>query len=437
MSEVAIISARASVMIYDDNSKKWVPSGASQGISKVQIYQHTVNNTFRVVGRKVQDHEVVINCAILKGLKYNQATPTFHQWRDSRQVYGLNFASREDAENFSQAMLTALETLNAAVYRQPPPVVLPPQPQMNIYAQAMNPVNGPIEQDERVQREETPTHKRQMSGGGNWETYSEPTATVPPQVSPQPPASIPPAPPAPPTAPPVPVAPPAPTPPPAPAGGPPPPAGGPPVPAGGPPPPPPPIPSGGFPAPGGGAAGTNQGGFAAALQGAKLRKTIKSEEKDSNVVVVADRNNTSNVVPNTGASSRAVGGGHIDMMSEIQQKLKARKAKSETPGQGQGDADMPAPFISQNSAPDVRRPWEKTTVQGRPGQVNGSESPKPLRKSNTSTAVQETLSQVSDGVVLTGEMETLKQEILLEMRKEINKMKVEIIDAIRQEMSHS
>jgi hypothetical protein len=30
--------------------------------------------------------QVVINCAILKGLKYNQATPTFHQWRDNKQV---------------------------------------------------------------------------------------------------------------------------------------------------------------------------------------------------------------------------------------------------------------------------------------------------------------------------------------------------------------
>ena len=55
--------------------------------------------------------QVVINCAILKGLKYNQATPTFHQWRDNRQVYGLNFASREEADNFSQAMLAALDTL--------------------------------------------------------------------------------------------------------------------------------------------------------------------------------------------------------------------------------------------------------------------------------------------------------------------------------------
>ena len=59
---------------------------------------------------------MVINCAILKGLKYNQATPTFHQWRDNRQVYGLNFTSQEDAGSFAGAMLTALESLNCKYY---------------------------------------------------------------------------------------------------------------------------------------------------------------------------------------------------------------------------------------------------------------------------------------------------------------------------------
>ena len=52
------MAARASVMIYDDGNKRWVPSGSSQGLSKVHIYHHSVNNTFRVVGRKLQDHEV-------------------------------------------------------------------------------------------------------------------------------------------------------------------------------------------------------------------------------------------------------------------------------------------------------------------------------------------------------------------------------------------
>lgn len=56
--------------------------------------------------------QVVINYSIVKGLKYNQATPTFHQWRDARQVYGLNFASKEEATTFSNAMLFALNVLS-------------------------------------------------------------------------------------------------------------------------------------------------------------------------------------------------------------------------------------------------------------------------------------------------------------------------------------
>lgn len=69
-SETSIASARASVMIYDDNSKKWIPSGSSSGLSKVHIFKHVINNTFRVVGRKLQDHEVTfmfkVVCLILK-----------------------------------------------------------------------------------------------------------------------------------------------------------------------------------------------------------------------------------------------------------------------------------------------------------------------------------------------------------------------------------
>ncbi|EQB78554.1 hypothetical protein CB1_001073037 [Camelus ferus] len=109
----SICQARAAVMVYDDANKKWVPAGGSTGFSRVHIYHHTGNNTFRVVGRKIQDHQVVINCAIPKGLKYNQATQTFHQWRDARQVYGLNFGSKEDANVFASAMMHALEVLNS------------------------------------------------------------------------------------------------------------------------------------------------------------------------------------------------------------------------------------------------------------------------------------------------------------------------------------
>ena len=61
--------------------------------------------------------QVVINCAIVKGLKYNQATPTFHQWRDNRQVYGLNFSTKEEADDFAMAMFSALEMLTGTPSR--------------------------------------------------------------------------------------------------------------------------------------------------------------------------------------------------------------------------------------------------------------------------------------------------------------------------------
>ena len=45
-------------------------------------------------------------------MKYNAATPTFHQWRDQRQVYGLNFHSKDDAAQFKEAIDEALDALS-------------------------------------------------------------------------------------------------------------------------------------------------------------------------------------------------------------------------------------------------------------------------------------------------------------------------------------
>ncbi|XP_065446668.1 protein enabled homolog isoform X29 [Chrysemys picta bellii] len=151
--EQSICQARAAVMVYDDTNKKWVPAGGSTGFSRVHIYHHTGNNTFRVVGRKIQDHQVVINCAIPKGLKYNQATQTFHQWRDARQVYGLNFGSKEDANVFASAMMHALEVLNS---QETGPTLprqnsqLPPQVQ-----------NGPSHEELEIQRRQLQEQQRQ------------------------------------------------------------------------------------------------------------------------------------------------------------------------------------------------------------------------------------------------------------------------------------
>ncbi|XP_059368429.1 protein enabled homolog isoform X2 [Carassius carassius] len=147
--EQSICQARAAVMVYDDTNKKWVPAGGSTGFSRVHIYHHTGNNAFRVVGRKIQDHQVVINCAIPKGLKYNQATQTFHQWRDARQVYGLNFGSKEDANVFASAMMHALEVLNSQDAG-------PPMPRQSPQVQ-----NGPSPEELEVQRRQMQELQRQ------------------------------------------------------------------------------------------------------------------------------------------------------------------------------------------------------------------------------------------------------------------------------------
>jgi len=59
-SETSICQARATVMLYDDANKKWVPAGTGpQTFSRVHIYHNPGNNTFRVVGRKIQQDQQV------------------------------------------------------------------------------------------------------------------------------------------------------------------------------------------------------------------------------------------------------------------------------------------------------------------------------------------------------------------------------------------
>jgi hypothetical protein len=76
-------------MIYDDQKKKWCPSGSSHGLSKVHIYHHFLNSTFRVVGRKLEDHEVrrslLFGMAIMALVK---------RWMSKLDILQLRFGPR-------------------------------------------------------------------------------------------------------------------------------------------------------------------------------------------------------------------------------------------------------------------------------------------------------------------------------------------------------
>lgn len=59
-SESSICQVRATVMLYDDNNKRWVPAGSeSPSLCRVHIYHNATANTYRVVGRKIQADQQV------------------------------------------------------------------------------------------------------------------------------------------------------------------------------------------------------------------------------------------------------------------------------------------------------------------------------------------------------------------------------------------
>lgn len=423
MSEQSICQARASVMIYDDTSKKWVPiKPGQQGFSRINIYHNTTNNTFRVVGVKLQDQQVVINYSLVKGLKYNQATPTFHQWRDARQVYGLNFASKEEATAFSNAMLFALNIMNS---QDGGPAAQRPAPSIQ---------NGPSPDEMEIQR------RQMMEQQQRQETLERRTSTTGPMVPPGHPSStamvasigvVP-----------------------APASGPPPPPPpGPPPPTGATPPPAPPLPAGGSQ---GGVVYEDSpaSGLAAALASAKLRKVQRPEDVSSTSspcgATKTDANRT---------SSGGGGGGLMEEMNKLLAKRRKAASQSEKPGDKK-EEECQNDDVSLSSSPNTRgptpqnsadygviadlgkKPWERSNSVEKPVPSLLSRTPPVVKSPEAKSPIQSqppsrmkpvnSSNDVSSDAL---DFDRMKQEILEEVVRELHKVKEEIIDAIRQELS--
>ncbi|XP_018561654.1 protein enabled isoform X1 [Anoplophora glabripennis] len=441
--EQSIASARASVMIYDDVNKKWVPSGTSSGLSKVHIYQHTVQQTFRVVGRKLQDHEVVINCAILKGLKYNQATATFHQWRDNKQVYGLNFSSKEDADCFARAMFHSLEVLSNIVRPPPQPQYAPPMQQLQQMPQQPVQIQMQQQPPQPPQMPQQMPQQNQYDEDMGYRTMTREDVAILQErristnvISPQPTSPMTPqqnnvpAPPAMPAGAPSPVSPPQGAPgardghqrtvsaPPAP-----PPPPGPPVgPAAAPPPPPPPPMNMSR-------SQSSDGGevnsLAAQLQNARLKRNNKNTPPPTEN---SGSSTSSGGSSNYGTLGRGGGGSMASMMDEMAKTLARRRAAVEKKVPDKDDEDKKAAI------------WEKTNTLPSSTSKFNSESPKSVRK-RFGSASEETILKVNGlsevGSLSLGptEIESLKNYLVTEMRKEYAKMKQEIIDVIKSELN--
>ncbi|XP_026743355.1 protein enabled [Trichoplusia ni] len=505
--EQSISSARASVMVYDDGLKRWVPSGSSSGLSKVHIYHHTQHNTFRVVGRKLNDHEVVINCGIVRGLKYNQATATFHQWRDARHVYGLNFSCREDADSFARAMMHTLEILaNKPAGNSAPPPPQPPNPPVpynghnahtydeDMGYRTMTREDAAIFQQPQYHAPHNQQHPQYLAQPSQYHAPhhhhqpQQPTPPAPPphgvhhtlphqpsqptpghhrtNSAPMPPnmtlsaaaggpAAPPPVPPhqnlphqnlPPPSngplAPPTPPA--APQPPPmqagvTPAAGPPPPPPPPaaPAPVTSPPPPPPP------PAP---APPPDATGLAAQLQQARLKRQAKTNGVPSAEAASppggAEHSGSSS--SSGGSASGARGGTLSCMMNEMARTLARRRAHLDRAEESSTDNSV-------NNTP--MKTWERSaTLPHRlPAACNGTasnsesttqqqpQSPRSVRKRFGSASEETILKQVNGGneggCVSAAEWDAFKQEMMREMRQQLNQMKKEILDAMKAEFA--
>uniref|UniRef100_A0A4W2G1R0 Ena/VASP-like protein n=1 Tax=Bos indicus x Bos taurus TaxID=30522 RepID=A0A4W2G1R0_BOBOX len=412
-SEQSICQARASVMVYDDTSKKWVPiKPGQQGFSRINIYHNTASNTFRVVGVKLQDQQVVINYSIVKGLKYNQATPTFHQWRDARQVYGLNFASKEEATTFSNAMLFALNIMNSQEGG--------PSSQRQVQ-------NGPSPDEMDVQRRQVMEQQHQQ----RQESLERRASATGPSLPPGHPSSAASAPlscsgPPPPPPPPVP-----------------------PPPTGATPPPPPPLPAGG-------AQGTSHdessvSGLAAALAGAKLRRVQRPEDASGGSSPSGPSKSDANR-----ASSGGGGGGLMEEMNKLLAKRRKAASQTDKPADKKEDesqteepSNSPSPgtrAASQqlpNSSEASRKPWERSGSAEKPVSSSLSRTPSVAKSPEAKSPLQsqphsrmKPAGSVNDVALDALDLDRMKQEILEEVVRELHKVKEEIIDGEWQGAPH-
>ena len=59
--------------------------------------------------------QVVMDCALTKESKYEEATELFHHLRVQRQLYGLKLLAKRKAQTFGQAVHVVLENLSGGI----------------------------------------------------------------------------------------------------------------------------------------------------------------------------------------------------------------------------------------------------------------------------------------------------------------------------------
>lgn len=119
MEERLINQVVGQVMIYDNSTKQWLPAGTSSGLSTVRLFHCVTNNTFRIHGQKLDDgKEVVVDNVITVDDKFNLANDCFVRWHDKSTFWGINFRHRkggsEEADSFFESIKQILNIINGS-----------------------------------------------------------------------------------------------------------------------------------------------------------------------------------------------------------------------------------------------------------------------------------------------------------------------------------
>lgn len=117
-------------MVYDDASKKWVPiKPGQQGFSRINIYHNTANNTFRVVGVKLQDQQVRPQCLVTSGnhVAFAATLQSFLLWRwwSTTPSWRVWSTIRPPRPSISGVMLARSMGWTLRVKRRPPLFLTP------------------------------------------------------------------------------------------------------------------------------------------------------------------------------------------------------------------------------------------------------------------------------------------------------------------------
>jgi hypothetical protein len=104
--EVMIFSIKAQVYILDQASQSWSPHTFS--VVPVSFYTDQTTGLTRIIA--MEDSEPKVNSLMLMDMIFHKPSETFGQWLDPtvNELYGLNFTSKTDADNFESTFNEAV-----------------------------------------------------------------------------------------------------------------------------------------------------------------------------------------------------------------------------------------------------------------------------------------------------------------------------------------